>query len=95
MAVAEECKGTPTIWETDDMSLAAWMRAQNIRLISIQRGERRREFRFTFDDPDNKCSGHALDYLNSDAHAYDTALRALKKMCFGPCGVVGAVAKRR
>jgi hypothetical protein len=94
-AVEERKDDAPLTWETNDMSLAAWMRAKDMRLVSIHRGERRKEFRFVFDDPDGECPGHALDYLNSDAHAYDTALRALKKMCFGPSGIVGAVSKSR
>lgn len=85
------------VWETTDMSLAAWMRAQGKRLIKISRNEeRRKEFRFVFEDkdPNTPCDGLALDFLNSDAHAFDTALRALKKMCFGPGGVRNAISTR-
>lgn len=83
------------IWITTDMSLAAWMRAKGKRIISVQRiAERRKEFRFVFRDPDNECDGLALDFLNSDAHAFDTALRALKKMCFGPNGMKEAASLR-
>jgi hypothetical protein len=82
------------IWETTDMSLAAWMRARGKRLVSIHRVEKRRkEFRFLFKDDEAECDGLSLDFLNSDAHAFDTAIRALKKMCFGPNGVQSAVSK--
>lgn len=78
------------------MSLAAWMRARGKRLLSIHKvPERRREFRFVFTDDEHECDGLALDFLNSDAHAFDTALRALKKMCFGPGGVRSAVSRVR
>lgn len=71
-------------WKTTDMSLAAWMRARGKPIISLSRVEgRRNEFQFVFRDEEENCNELALDYLNSDAHAYDTALRALKKMCFG------------
>lgn len=83
-------------WQTTDMSLAAWMHARGKRIISLQRiADRRKEFRFVFRDPEHECDALALDYLNSDAHAFDTALRTLKKMCFGPEGVRSAVANRR
>jgi hypothetical protein len=76
------------------MSLAAWMRAKGKRILSISKvPERRREFRFVFTDEETECPGMALDFLNSDAHDFDTALRALKKMCFGPGGVRSAVAR--
>ena len=82
------------VWETNDMSLAAWMRAKGKRILSVHRLDgRRREFRFVFRDEERECDGLALDFLNSDAHDYDTALRALKKMCFGPDGMRTAVAK--
>lgn len=82
-------------WETTDMSLAAWMRARGKRIVSMSRVEnRRKEFRFVFDDAENECPGLALDFLNSDAHDFDTALRALKKMCFGPNGMRSAVSRR-
>lgn len=78
------------------MSLAAWMRAKGKKIVSISKvPERRKEFRFVFHDNDGECDGLALDYLNSDAHAFDTALRALKKMCFGPNGVRSAVSRNR
>jgi hypothetical protein len=84
------------IWETTDMSLAAWMRAKGKKIISLARTEpRRKEFRFVFQDKKHECGQLALDYLNSDAHAYDTALRALKKMCFGPNGMKSAMSRRR
>lgn len=84
------------VWETTDMSLAAWMRAKGKRIVSIQRIEHRaKEFRFVFEDTERECSGFSLDFLNSDAHDFDTALRALKKMCFGPNGVRQAVSTKR
>jgi len=86
--------GERGVWETTDMSLAAWMRAKGKRIISAQRThERRKEFRFVFQDDEDECDGLALDFINSDAHAFDTALRALKKMCFGPNGMRGAVSR--
>lgn len=79
-------------WQTTDMSLAAWMHARGKRIVSLQRiGDRRKEFRFVFRDVEQECDSLALDFLNSDAHAFDTALRTLKKMCFGPDGVRAAV----
>ena len=77
------------------MSLAAWMRAKGKKIVSVSRvADRRKEFRFVFADENDECSGLALDFLNSDAHAFDTALRALKKMCFGPNGVRAAMSNR-
>ena len=91
MSAADE----DSTWETTDMSLAAWMRAQGKRVLAVHRThERRKEFRFIFKDEDSECDGLALDFLNSDAHAFDTALRALKKMCFGPNGLKSAVSSR-
>jgi hypothetical protein len=87
--VSEKANG---VWETTDMSLAAWMRAKGKRIISVHKIEyRRNEFRFMFEDKKSECSGLALDFLNSDAHDFDTALRSLKKMCFGPLGIKEAV----
>ena len=84
-----------TIWATTDMSLAAWMRAKGKRIVSVQRmHETRKEFRFVFRDEADECGGLALDFLNSEAHAFDTALRALKKMCFGPQGLRSATSSR-
>lgn len=83
------------VWETTDMSLAAWMRAKGKRIISVQRVDnRRKEFRFVFRDNECECDNLALDFLNSEAHAFDTALRALKKMCFGPNGVRAAISNQ-
>jgi hypothetical protein len=75
-------------WETTDMSMAAWMRARGVDIVSIQKlPHSGRQFRFVFRDPENRCNDLALAFLNSDAHAFDTAMRALKKLCFGPNGV--------
>ena len=79
-------------WETRDMSLAAWMHANNKRIVSLTRThERRKEFIFVFRDKEQECPNLALDFLNSDAHRFDTALRSLKKMCFGPNGIRSAI----
>jgi hypothetical protein len=74
-----------TTWETTDMSVAAWLLANKVRILAVRAlPERRREFRFTFDDDEGKCEPLSLSYLSSEAYAFDTAMRSLKKMCFGP-----------
>ena len=81
------------VWITTDMSLAAWMKAKGKAIVAIHK-VRRNEFKFSFRDDEHECPGLALDFLNSDAHLFDTAARALKKMCFGPDGVKEAVSNR-
>ena len=82
-------------WETTDMSLAAWMLAQKKTLAAVHRlSANGRDFRFVFDDDGQDCDSLALDFINSDAHSYDVAMRGLKKMLFGPSGIVNAVASR-
>lgn len=81
----------PDFYQTTDMSIAAWLRAKGIRLVAVQRlPDRKREFAFTFHDPKRGCDDLALEFLNSDAYAFDTALRALKKMCFSPSEMTNA-----
>jgi len=72
------------------MALAAWMLAREKHIISVSKvPERRREFLFVFRDSEHECDALSMEFLNSDAHAFDTAMRALKKMCFGPNGLRG------
>jgi hypothetical protein len=83
-------------WETTDMSMAAWLLARRRKLVSLSAiPERRKEFRFLFEDRDGQCGSIALEFLNSDAHSFDTSMRSLKKMCFGPNGVRSAISSRR
>ena len=82
------------VWITTDMSLAAWMKAKGKAIVAIHK-VRRNEFRFSFRDEEHECGSLALEFLNSDAHLFDTAARALKKMCFGPGGVKDAVMKNQ
>ena len=77
------------------MALAAWMLAQRKEIVSIHRTSANgREFRFVFDDRNSDCDSLALDFINSDAHSYDVAMRGLKKMLFGPSGITAAVASK-
>jgi hypothetical protein len=83
-------------WRTNDMSIAAWLRTKDVRIVKIEKNpERPKEFNFVFDDSKNSCDEIALEFLNSDAHKFDTAMRTLKKMCFGPSGIRGRVGQRR
>ena len=77
-------QGRPgTIWSTTDMSMAAWMFQNGIKIASIEGLERRNEFEFRFKDPEERCKELSIDFLNSEAHKFDQSMRTLKKMCFG------------
>jgi hypothetical protein len=70
-------------WSTGDMSLAAFVLSQGVRLVGFRRTHpTRREYQFCFDDSDRRCRDLAIDFIHSEAHRFDQSSRALKKLVF-------------
>lgn len=73
-------------WATEDLTLAAYLVAEGVRMVGFQRiHQHRREYRFEFADVKGThlaCSSIALRFLASDAYRYDQSQRALKRLVF-------------
>lgn len=66
---------------TSDLSLAAFLTMNGIRLISCSKSKNGK-FEFCFDDIDNLAPGLSMSYLNSEFCKFDNQVRILKKMLY-------------
>jgi len=76
-----ETKG-PKHRYTDDLSFAAYVYMRGLRVIKAT--EQRRggvEYRFMFEDPDEKWEEIQVEFMNSEAAQYDNSVRQLKQWC--------------
>jgi hypothetical protein len=64
-------------FETSDLSLAAFLKVKNFKLLKVSK-ESSGRFLFTFEDTGN-AEELAIEFTNSEFASYDSALRALKK----------------
>ena len=67
-------------WSTDDMSLAAWMLSRGKKIESVSKVSNGQCYVFL--DEENSCMGLVMEFVNSDAHTFDQAMRTLKKLRF-------------
>ena len=68
-------------YTTSELALAAYLRMRSVRLISASKTSTGK-FEFVFDDKQNECSGHFVDFLNGEFSVFDAQLKALKKMIY-------------
>lgn len=64
---------------TADLATAAYLMLVGIPLISASK-EPQGKFKFTFDDGNDVCHKHAIEFLATDFCKYDSHLRNLKKL---------------
>ncbi len=70
-----------TVFETSDLSFAAFLCMRGFRLLTATR-EQSGRFRFVFEDPDGKASGMLTQFLSSEFPIFDNFLRVLKKRIY-------------
>jgi hypothetical protein len=68
-------------FETSDIGVAAYVMMKGLRLKSAVRDVRGR-FKFIFEDPNNKGSSYAVDYVNSEAARFDANMKNLKNILY-------------
>lgn len=68
-------------YTTSELSLAAYLKMKGVRLISAGKTNTGK-FEFIFDDSQQVCANHFVDFLNSEFSTYDSALKSLKKMLY-------------
>ena len=66
---------------TSELSLAAYLKMKGVKLIKAGKTSTGK-FEFIFDDSQQDCGNHFVDYLNSEFSTYDAALKSLKKMLY-------------
>lgn len=71
----------PNTFITSDLSLAAFLTMNGIKLMSCSKINNGK-FEFCFDDPEGKAHGLSMSYLNSDYCKFDNHVRVLKKMLY-------------
>ena len=65
------------VYETSDLSLAAFLKIKKIKLLKVSK-ETTGRFMFIFEDP-GSAEDLAIEFTNSEFAVYDSALRSLKK----------------
>lgn len=69
------------MYTTSDIGIAAYLQLKGKKLTNCKRLETGK-FHFSFEDPDDKCSSLALEFLDSDFCKFDNNVRNLKKILF-------------
>ena len=75
-----EGNGQP--WETSDLGTAAYAFMQGTKLLG-SRCEGRGRWVFRFDATQDQGEQFQVEYLNSECRKFDSAVRSLKKLCYG------------
>ena len=72
------------IYETTDLSVAAYLFMEGLKIRSAKRakGSGRSSFSFVMYDPDGKAGNMILAFTNSECGRYDQALRTVKRLVF-------------
>ena len=79
-------------WDTSDFSIASYLFSRGVKLERYELlPNSRRQFKFIFlDEFENvktgeriPCDSLEIDYINSESYQFDSAQRALKKLCLG------------
>ncbi len=65
-----------------DVALATYASLKGFQIVKAVR-KSRRDFEFTFRDPDGKWEQLEIEFVNSECRRYDDAGRALKKLASG------------
>lgn len=66
---------------TSDLSLAAFLKMNNITLLKCSKTQNGK-FEFIFEDSDERSQKLSIDYLNSDFCKFDNQIRTLKKLLY-------------
>jgi len=69
------------IYTTSDLALAGFLMMRGLKLVDACRISGGR-FKFEFEDPDNKGSSLAVEYVNSEFCKFDNHVRNLKKIIY-------------
>lgn len=69
------------MYSTSDIGIAAYLQLKGFKLKECKRLESGK-FYFSFEDPQNECSQHSLEFLDSDYCKFDNNVRNLKKVLF-------------
>jgi len=76
-------EGKETIFETSDLSLAAWMCMNEVNLLSHKpRGDGQNDF--FFDDSEDQCQSLETSFVNSEVQEFDYKVKELKDFSHGP-----------
>ena len=68
-------------FETSDLAIAAFLMLKGHTLVHAGRHTTGR-FSFVFEDDDQKCKVHAVEFLSSDCCKFDTHVKNLKKLIY-------------
>ena len=68
-------------FKTSDIGIAAFIMMKGLRLQSASRGQNGR-FLFVFEDPEDKGSDLAVDYVNSESAKFDANMKNLKNILY-------------
>ena len=64
------------IYQTSDIGLASYLMLKGVKLISATRGHG--SYQIKFDDSQDVCNSHSVDYVNSEFLRYDTYSKNLR-----------------
>ncbi len=69
------------MYTTSDIGIAAFLQLRGLKLVQCKRTETGK-FHFAFEDPEQKCTLLALEFLDSEFCKFDNNVRNLKKILF-------------
>ena len=69
------------MFKTSDIGIAAYLQLKGFKLKECRRLDTGK-FHFVFNDPESKCQGISLEFLDSDFCKFDNIVRNLKKILF-------------
>jgi hypothetical protein len=67
------------VYETDDLSLAGYLKMRKVRMIDYVKQKHRTVFMFE-DEDGARCKKLHIEFLNSECKAFDSEVRDLKKI---------------
>ena len=73
---------TSTLWDTQDISIAAYLRSVGVHLLKLEPYMGSGGQSFVFNDTHAQCEALAIQFVGSPEGLFDLAQRAIKKLVF-------------
>tara|TARA_R110001592_G_scaffold17829_8_gene74623 strand:+ start:9847 stop:10062 length:216 start_codon:yes stop_codon:yes gene_type:complete len=69
------------MYTTSDIAIAAYLMMRGLKLLNADR-EKSGKFKFIFNNPDDKASSYAVEFVNSECAQFDSHIKNLKNVLF-------------